>query len=256
MADFSDRTAIVTGAGGEIGRSACLGLARLGARVLAVDLNEEAARQTADAIERTGGEAVAMAADVSSEADVAAFVERSVDLWGRLDVLINNAGWQGPVAPLTACTVDDFDRVMAINVRGVFLGMKHALPVIARQGGAVVNTASLGSYVATRNLSPYTASKHAVMGLTKTAALEVARQGVRVNAVCPGPVDTPLLREIETRQANGDFEGLRRKRTGSIPTGRYALPAEVADLMIFLVSDHAAHITGQGIHINGGAYAA
>lgn len=256
VADFSGRTAIVTGAGGEIGRAACLGLARLGARVLAVDLNEGAARQTADGITREGCEAVAMAADVSSEADVAAFVKRSVDLWGRLDVLINNAGWQGPVTPLTACTVDDFDRVMAINVRGVFLGMKHALPVIARQGGAVVNTASLGSYVATRNLSPYTASKHAVMGLTKTAALEVARKGVRVNAVCPGPVDTPLLREIETQQANGDFEGLRRKRTASIPAGRYALPAEVAELMIYLASDRAAHITGQGIHINGGAYAA
>ena len=120
--------------------------------------------------------------------------------------------------------------------------------------GAVVNTASLGSFVATRKLGPYTASKHAVMGLTKTAALEVARKGIRVNAVCPGPVDTDMLRDIEASQAGESAEQLRAQRTASIPDGRYAEPAEVANLMIYLASDLASHITGQGVQINGGSH--
>jgi NAD(P)-dependent dehydrogenase (short-subunit alcohol dehydrogenase family) len=148
-----------------------------------------------------------------------------------------------------------FDKVMNINVRGVFLGLKYVLPVMTAQGkGAVVNTASLGSFLATRQLGPYTASKHAVMGLTKTAALEVARKGIRVNAVCPGPVDTDMIREIEASQATGSVEHLRAQRAASIPDGRYADPAEVANLMVYLASDLSSHITGQGIQINGGSH--
>jgi NAD(P)-dependent dehydrogenase (short-subunit alcohol dehydrogenase family) len=144
---------------------------------------------------------------------------------------------------------------MAINVRGVFLGLKHVLPVMVGRGrGAVVNTASLASALATRNLGPYVASKHAVLGLTRTAAVEVARSGVRVNAVCPGPVDTPLLRAIEADQAGGDADGLRKRRTAAIPQGRYATPEEVADVMLFLASDLAAHVVGQGVHVNGGMF--
>ncbi len=121
---------------------------------------------------------------------------------GGVDIFMNNAGWQGDVAPIADYPLDVFDKVMAVNVRGVFLGLRAVLPVMTAQGrGAVVNTASLGSYVGTRNLAPYIASKHAVMGLTKTAALEVARKGVRVNAVCPGPVDTEMLRDIEAGQS-------------------------------------------------------
>jgi NAD(P)-dependent dehydrogenase (short-subunit alcohol dehydrogenase family) len=169
---------------------------------------------------------------------------------------MNNAGWQGKIAPLAEYDVETFDRVMAINVRGVFLGLKHVLPLMMRKGaGAVVNTASFASHVGVRNLGPYTASKHAVLGLTKAAALEVARSGVRVNAVCPGPVATSMIDEIEARQAGGKPEELRRKRTASIPDGRYATPEEVADLMAYLASDRAGHINGQGIHINGGSHA-
>jgi len=168
---------------------------------------------------------------------------------------MNNAGWQGPVKPIVDYADDAFDSVIAVNVRGVFLGLKHVLPVmIAQNSGAVVNTASLGAYIGTRNLGPYVASKHAVMGLTKTAALEVARNGVRVNAVCPGPVDTPLLNEIEAGQASGDLDKLRQKRIASIPQGRYAQPEDVANLMVFLASDLAGHIVGQGMHVNGGSY--
>ena len=254
--DFTGRTAIVTGAGGGIGRAVSLALAEAGAKVFAVDLSEASGERTADLIKQSGGEARFARADVSIEADVEAYVRAAREAWGRVDVFMNNAAWQGEIRPLTDYPVELFDRVMAINVRGVFLGLKHVLPVMtAARRGAVVNTASLGAYIGTRNLGPYTASKHAVLGLTKTAALEVARRGVRVNAVCPGPVDTPMLREIEAAQSPDEGEALRAKRAASIPDGRYAEPSEVANLMVYLASDYASHVNGQGVQINGGSHA-
>jgi 3alpha(or 20beta)-hydroxysteroid dehydrogenase len=187
---------------------------------------------------------------------VRGYVERALAAWGRIDVFMNNAAWQGVIQPLVEYPAELFDKVMAINVRGVFLGLKHVLPpMIAARRGAIVNMASLGAYLGVRNLGPYSASKHAVLGLTKSTALEVARKGVRINAVCPGPVDTPMLREIESAQAHGADESLRAKRAASIPDGRYAEPEEVANLMVYLASDYASHITGQGIQINGGSHA-
>jgi len=136
--------------------------------------------------------------------------------------------------------------------------LKAVLPIMIKQGkGVVINTASLGAYIGTRNLGPYTASKHAVLGLTKTAALEVARKGIRINAVCPGPVDTEMLRQIESDQSKDSAAALslREQRAASIPDGRYADPSEVANLMLYLASDYASHITGQGVQINGGSHA-
>ena len=253
--DFSGQAAIVTGAGGGIGRAVCLALAVAGARVLAVDLSADGAEGTASLIREQRGEALALAGDVSDDDDVRAYVARALGAWGRIDVFINNAGWQGVVQSVVDYPVELYDKVMAINARGVFLGLKRVLPsMIAARKGAIVNTASLGAYVGTRNLAPYIASKHAVLGLTRTAALEVARKGVRVNAVCPGPVDTPMLNDIEADQAPEAREELRAKRAGSIPDGRYATPEEVANLMVYLASDYASHITGQGVEINGGSH--
>ena len=253
--DFTGRTAIVTGGGGGIGRAVSLALARAGAQLMVVDLNREAAQTTAELVQAAGGQAQVAVADVSRSGDVAAYVAEAVSAWDRIDIFINNAAWQGPVLPLVDYPEDDFDRVMAINVRGVFLGMRHVLPVmLQRRSGAVINTGSLGSYIGTRSLAPYTASKHAVLGLTRATALEVARKGIRINAVCPGPVDTELLRAIEAEQAPDGTEQLRQQRTASIPDGRYAQPEEVANLMVYLVSDQASHITGQGIQINGGSH--
>lgn len=253
--DFSGQVALVTGAAGGIGRAVSLALADLGARVLAVDLSSEGGEETAALIRQRGGEARSVVADVSRADDVANYVAAAVGAWGRIDVFMNNAAWQGSILPVIDCPDEMFDRVMAINVRGVFLGLKHVLPVMIAQGrGAVVNTGSLGSYVGTRNLSPYTASKHAVLGLTRSTALEVARKGVRINAVCPGPVDTPMLRDIEAAQSPDNAQALRAQRTASIPDGRYAQPEEVAQLMVYLASDFASHITGQGIQINGGSH--
>lgn len=254
--DFSGQVAIVTGAGGGIGRAVSLALSDVGAHVLLVDLARDSGLETEAQIRQRGGSALFVAADVSQASDVQNYVAAAKDAWGRIDVFMNNAAWQGEIHPLVDYPVEMFDKVMGINVRGVFLGMKYVLPTMIAQGkGAVVNTASLGAYVGTRHMGAYTASKHAVLGLTKTAALEVARKGIRVNAVCPGPVDTEMLRDIEAAQAPGSSLSLRQQRAASIPDGRYAEPAEVANLMVYLASDYASHITGQGMQINGGSHA-
>jgi NAD(P)-dependent dehydrogenase (short-subunit alcohol dehydrogenase family) len=248
--------AIVTGAGGGIGRAVSLALSDVGAKVLLVDLARDSGLETEAQIRQRGGTALFVAADVSQASDVQNYVAAAKDAWGRIDMFMNNAAWQGEIHALVDYPVEMFDKVMGINVRGVFLGMKYVLPTMIAQGkGAVVNTASLGAYVGTRHMGAYTASKHAVLGLTKTAALEVARKGIRVNAVCPGPVDTEMLRDIEAAQAPGSALSLRQQRAASIPDGRYAEPAEVANLMVYLASDYASHITGQGMQINGGSHA-
>lgn len=253
--DFSGQVAVVTGAGGGIGRAVALALSAVGAKVLLVDLATDAGLEIESLVRITGGEALFVKADVSDPDQVQHYVNTAMQTWGRIDIFMNNAAWQGDIHNLIDYPIEVFDKVMNINVRGVFLGLKYVLPIMLAQGkGAVVNTASLGSFLATRKLGPYTASKHAVMGLTKTAALEMARKGIRVNAVCPGPVDTDMLREIEASQASGSAEQLRAQRTASIPDGRYAEPAEVANLMVYLASDFSSHITGQGIQINGGSH--
>jgi NAD(P)-dependent dehydrogenase (short-subunit alcohol dehydrogenase family) len=254
--DFTDKTAVVTGAAGGIGRAVCLSLANAGARVVAVDLVRDAGEQTAAMVRDAGGAAIFVPGDVTRPEDHAAYVAAALKKWGGIDIFMNNAGWQGEVKSIIDYPIEVFDKVMAINVRGVFLGLQHVLPVmVAQKAGAVVNTGSMASHIGSRNLAPYAASKHAVMGLTKSAAAEVARKGVRVNAICPGPIDTELLRQIEAGQSPDGAEDLRAKRAASIPEGRYGETEEVADLMMYLVSRHARHINGQGIHINGGAYA-
>lgn len=253
--DFQGQVAIVTGAAGGIGRAVSLALAHAGAKVAAVDLSAQDGEETARQVREAGGEAIFVRADVSQAVDVVGYVAATLQAWGHIDVFMNNAGWQGPIAPLVEFDDELFDRVMSINVRGAYLGLKHVLPVMIGQGrGAVVNVGSLGSFIGTRNLTPYTASKHAVLGMTRSVALEVARKGIRVNAVCPGPVDTPMIRAIEAEQAPERAEELRRQRASSIPDGRYAQPQEVANLMLYLASDLASHITGQGMQINGGSH--
>ena len=253
MIDFTGKIAIVTGAGGGIGQAVSLGLSKAGAKVVVVDLNRELGAETAGKIKEQGGESLFVAADVSRSDQVMNYVDEAKRAYGRIDVFMNNAAWEGLIKPITEYPDDVFDQVVAVNLRGVFLGLKYVLRVMIDQGsGAVVNTASIGAYIGSRNLAPYIASKHGVMGLTKTAALEVARKGIRVNAVCPGPVDTPMIRAIEEGQAPGEAQRLRQQRASVIPDGRYALPEEVANLMLYLASDLASHITGQGIQINGG----
>ena len=251
-ARFAGMVVAVTGAAGGIGRSVALRFAAEGAAVVAVDLPGGPLDDIVTEIVAAGGRAISVAADVTIEAQVAAYVAAAVDTFGGLDALINNAGIEGKVMPLTQTDVADFDRVLAVNVRGVWLGMKHAAPAIAaRGGGAIVNTASVAGLGGTPNIVAYGASKHAVIGMTKTAAIEFAPQQIRVNAVCPSPVETRMMRSLEAGLQPTDPTAVHDMIAASIPLGRYGEPSDVAALMCFLCSADAAFLSGAAIPIDG-----
>ncbi|TCK22175.1 SDR family NAD(P)-dependent oxidoreductase [Pseudonocardia endophytica] len=251
--DFTGQVALVTGGGSGIGRAACVAFAHHGAAVAVVDREVSAAEETAELVRKADATALALRADVTSSADVQGYVRRTVDEFGRIDCFVNNAGIGGTVAPVAEYDEADFAAVLAVNVTGAFLGLRHVLPrMIARGGGAVVNTASVAGLVATPGASAYVASKHAVIGLTKTAAGEVARQGIRVNAVCPGPVDTGAMRRLEEQIAPDDPDGLTARNRAAQPTGRYSTPEEVANVILFLCSDLASNTTGAQYVVDGG----
>ncbi|MCQ6278593.1 SDR family NAD(P)-dependent oxidoreductase [Bacillus sp. EB600] len=255
--DFTGRVAIVTGGGGGIGRAASLALADNGAKVVVVDLSDEAGTVTVNLIQENGGEALFVKADVTSEEDIKAYVEKTISKYGKIDIFLNNAGWEGKIVPLVDYPTEVFDKLMAINVRGVYLGLKYVLPhMIEQKGGAIVNTSSGAGLAATPSMVAYGASKHAVLGMTKTAAFEAAPHGVRVNAVCPGVVNTAMMRSIESGFGQGDpaaAEATRKQFAATAPDGRYAEPEEIANLMMYLVSDLSSHVIGQEILIDGGA---
>jgi 3alpha(or 20beta)-hydroxysteroid dehydrogenase len=251
--DFTGKAAIVTGGGGGIGRAAAVALAKAGAKVAVVDIARDPAGETVQLIKDQGGQAMFVAADVTKSAEIENYVKETVAAYGRIDVFMNNAGWEGVVKPIPEYPEDLFDKVLAINVRGAFLGLKHVLPVmIAQKSGAVVNTASGAGYMGSPGMVAYIASKHAVLGITKVAALEVAKLGIRVNAVCPGPVNTRMMRSLEEGFAPGAGQAAQKQMAEAIPDGRYAEPQEIANLMLYLASDMSTHITGQGVLIDGG----
>ena len=251
--EFNGKVALITGAGNGIGRAAALGFASRGAKIVVVDRDQAAGDATAGIIRQQGGEARFVAADVTKSADVQAYVKATVDAYGAIDCFYNNAGIEGSVAPTHQYDEEMFDRVMAINVKGVFLGLRHVLPVMLKQGsGSVVNTASVAGLVASPGMPAYVASKHAVIGLTKTAAGEVARQGVRVNAVCPGPVDTRMIHSLEKMLSPDDPDAVSKRYQAAIPSGRYTTPEEIANIVLFLSSDLASNITGAQYVVDGG----
>ncbi len=251
--DFTGKVALVTGGGNGIGRSACIAFARHGARVVAVDRDGAAAEATAGIVRQNGGEATALTADVTRSEEVRGYVKATIAKYGRIDCFFNNAGIEGKVAATADYDEAVFDAVIGVNVKGVFLGLRHVLPEMIRQkSGAIVNTASVAGLVATPGMPAYVASKHAVIGLTKTAAGEVARQGIRVNAVCPGPVDTRMIHALEAQLSPDNAAGLSERYQAAQPTGRYTTPEEIANMVLFLCSDLAGNITGGQFVVDGG----
>jgi len=237
--DFTGKVALITGAGNGIGRATALAFAKSGAKVVVVDRDAAGGEATAGIIRQQGGEARFVQADVTKSAEVQAYVKAALDAYGKIDCFFNNAGIEGTVKHTAEYDEAMFDQVLSVNVKGVFLGLRHVLPVMLQQKqGAIVNT--------------YVASKHAVIGLTKTAAGEVARQGIRVNAVCPGPVDTRMIHSLEQQLNPGDPEMVGRRYQSAIPMGRYVVPDEIANTVLFLCSDLAAAITGAQYVVDGG----
>jgi NAD(P)-dependent dehydrogenase (short-subunit alcohol dehydrogenase family) len=242
---------LVTGAGSGIGRATALRMARSGARIVAADVNEEGGRETVDAIEQAGGEAIFVRADVADSADVQALIRAAVDMYGRLDCAFNNAGISGlppdgqNYAP-HEIPESLWARVISINLTGVFLCLQQEIAqMLAQGGGAIVNTASIYGLVGARG-APYVASKHGVVGLTRAAALEYAAQGVRVNAVCPGYIDTPLIQALTSDAAT------RAAIEARHPQGRLGQPGEIADAVVWLCSDAASFVNGHTLTVDGG----
>lgn len=246
--DFQDQVVLITGASSGMGRSAALAFAKQGARLVLGARRQAEGEALADEIRAEGGEAVFVPCDVRVEADIAALVDTALSRYSRLDIAYNNAGLEGQGAELAEQPNENYEAVMDTNVRGVFWSMKHEIRALLRTGGgAIVNNASMGSEIGFPGLSPYIASKHAVMGLTRSAALEYGARGIRINAVNPGLIDTPM----QSRVWGGDT-GARDRFAAESPAGRLGAADEVTQAVLFLASRRASFVNGAGLLVDGG----
>ncbi|UFN51556.1 SDR family oxidoreductase (plasmid) [Roseomonas sp. OT10] len=246
--DFRERVALVTGAGAGMGLATANAFAEAGAAVVLADLKEDAVRGAAQKLVADGHKAIAVSCDVSDDGQVAAMVERAVAEFGRLDAAFNNAGTMAHVAPTADSTREEWDRVIGINLRGVWCCMKHELRQMQRQGsGAIVNNASVGALTGNPGIGAYIASKHGVVGLTRTAALEYIQHGIRVNAVNPGTIDTQIARDVVEGDDQAYAEMVKR-----IPIGRAGKPEEIASIVLWLCSAGASYVVGQAFTVDGG----
>ncbi len=243
---FEGTVAFVTGGSVGIGRATALAFANRGARVAIADVQDGS--ETVERVREAGSEALYVPCDVADEASVKKAVEHTVKTFGRLDAAFNNAGVEGHSAPTHECTVDNWDRTLAVNLRGIWLCMKYELPHMLRQGkGAIVNCASIAGLVGFPGLPAYVASKHGVVGLSKTAALEYAKQGIRVNVVCPGVIKTSMIDRF-----TGKDKAVEQGFADMEPVGRLGQPGEVAEAVVWLCSDRASFVTGDALAVDGG----
>ncbi|MBF6568922.1 MAG: glucose 1-dehydrogenase [Candidatus Binataceae bacterium] len=246
--EFKGKVAIVTGGGSGIGRAAAIKLGAAGAKVVVADLNAANSEQTCSMMAKAGAEAVPYRLEVSRAAEVEAMVAFAVKTFGGLDCAVNNAGIQGEIVPTVECSEENWDRIIAVNLKGVFLCLQYELREMLRHGkGAIVNTGSNFALVGSQHMPAYSASKHGVAGLTKTAAIEVAPRGIRVNAVCPGPTLTAL-----SEAAIKDDPSIPEAILGRLPIARWGSAEEIAEAIVWLCSDAARFVIGAILPVDGG----
>ncbi len=251
MSRLENKIAIITGGAAGIGLATAKRFVAEGAKVMLVDVQAEA---LASAVAELGDDVAAFhVADVSQEEDVKAYVAQTIERYGRIDVFFNNAGIEGDVSYLTDYALDTFDKVMAVNVRGVWLGLKYVISEMLKTGGgSIICTSSLAGLKGSSRLSPYSASKHAVVGMMKSVALEYASKNIRVNTINPAPIATRMIASIESGFAPGSEDIVKEKMKASVPMRRYGSPEEVADLVLFLASDESSYTSGTCFPIDGG----